>query len=144
MTDIYKKSHTPRRHDLVPSAATPHRSCSGPTCLVCFLPLFSVQHQVVKTRYEAPHPMVYHYFPHLINGHGAVVHHGPSFSNQVWYADRYAYVPLALLLPPLVAWPLACLRGGKQRLVAAAMVPMLLVLGQQSTRSCDTWPTWPK
>ncbi|CAL1142816.1 unnamed protein product [Cladocopium goreaui] len=59
--------------------------------------------------------------------------------DPVWYADRYAYVPLALLLPPLVAWLLACLRG-KRRLVAAAMVPMLWpVLAQQSTRSCECW-----
>ncbi|CAE7948667.1 FIGNL1 [Symbiodinium sp. KB8] len=63
-----------------------------------------------------------------------LVRHG----DPVWYADRYAYLPVALILPPLAASTLY--RAHDWHIGAMAVCgPVLMVYGFQSSSQCELW-----
>ena len=59
-----------------------------------------------------------------------LIQHG----DPVWFADRYAFLPFALLGPPLVSFISSKL---PRFLLLAVCGPLFLVLGMQSSKSCE-------
>eukprot|EP00927_Polykrikos_kofoidii_P077144 TRINITY_DN74119_c0_g1_i1.p1 TRINITY_DN74119_c0_g1~~TRINITY_DN74119_c0_g1_i1.p1 ORF type:complete len:690 (+),score=79.10 TRINITY_DN74119_c0_g1_i1:61-2130(+) len=65
-----------------------------------------------------------------------LVQHG----DPVWRADRYAYLPAALVLPPVAAALVRLtLRRMPPLLVAGVLLPLLLAAGNHSSELCKRW-----
>eukprot|EP00439_Symbiodinium_sp_Y106_P003342 s4823_g1.t1 len=63
-----------------------------------------------------------------------LVRHG----DPVWYADRYAYLPAALILPPFAA--ITLYRASDWQIgVMAVCGPVLMVYGYQASSQCELW-----
>eukprot|EP00434_Breviolum_minutum_P026662 symbB.v1.2.023565.t1/scaffold2165.1/size87246/2 len=59
--------------------------------------------------------------------------------DPLWFTDRYAYLPLALLLPPAVSLMLRCMTPRWSYAMMAMMGPIVLVLSYRSNITCDCW-----